>query len=62
MSRRRAKLRKVWRVVVELGDGRRPSHCGHKHRTSMAAVRCPYEPCSYKRDPYAGLFIVAVWA
>lgn len=61
MKRRAKTLRAVYRVVCELGDGRRPSHCGHKHRTAMAAVCCPYEPAAFKRDPYAGLFVVAVW-
>ena len=61
MTRRRTKRRPIWRVFVELGNGLRPSHCGHKHRTQMAAVNCRYEPESYKRDPYAGLIIAAVW-
>jgi hypothetical protein len=50
---------RVFRVVCVLGDGRAVSDCGHKHRPSMAAVRCPYEPRSYKRDIAGELRIVA---
>jgi hypothetical protein len=51
--------KRIFRVVCVLGDGRAVSDCGHDHRTSMAAVHCPYEPRSYKRDIAAELRIVA---
>lgn len=54
------KRSRTWQVVCVLGDGQQAGVCGHAHRTSMGAVRCPYEPRSYKRDVRAELRVVVM--
>ena len=54
--------RTAWSLVCLLGDGRVSGNCGHAHRTLTRALRCPYEPRAYQRDPAAELRVRPVQA
>lgn len=48
-------VKRVWRVICVLGNGRTSGNCGHRHRTLVEAMCCAYAPNAYRKDREAVL-------